>query len=132
MSEEHKPECYGDPYQFDLDDPGCEECSYQQSCSIRCNRNSRSRQASSSYSSRQSFRSSESRKYLPSSKRTEKKSKSRTEVITAEAEEDDTFMSILMHNAGLEAMQSMVDELGNSIRHIPRKSYNSIWKRTKR
>lgn len=120
MSDIDKPECYGDPDQYDPDDEGCDECAYSAGCSIRSRRN----RAPVSVN-RTSSRSSPVRMQ-------HKHSTTKNQVVsTTEAEDEDTYLSVLSHNAGIEAIQAIFDELANSVRHVPRKTYTNIWRRKK-
>jgi hypothetical protein len=46
---------------------------------------------------------------------------------TVAPSETDNYWSVLSHNASLEAVQAMVDELAFSIRQAPRKSYHGMF-----
>jgi len=119
-----KPDCYGDEHYYSPDDEECRECAVSSSCSIRAaRRSSRSSPSSSRYSSSK-----------PATVHKQQSSSKPTNVkrTVDEPEEGDTFAKILLHNTGLEVIQTMVDELGNSIRHIPRVDYGKYFERKKK
>ena len=115
-----KPECYGDEDYYAPDDDECSSCAVKASCGIRVSRMSKQKNV---YSNRSTNRS------ATSIQRTQKNEIQR---IVEEPDEDTSFAKILMHNTGLEVIQSMVDELGNSIRHIPRIDYGKYFDRKKK
>ena len=118
------PECHGDDDYYDDDDRTCKDCAYQRSCALKVRK-------LTTTTTKSSFRSS-----LPSkrnggiTKRSNTVSTKKPDVVIEE-DDDASFTGALVHNASIEAMQAMVDELANSIRHIPRKSYKNTWKRKK-
>ena len=120
------PECHGDDDYYDDDDRTCKDCHYQKSCALKI-------RTRGSRSTKTSFRTSSS--YSPSNRssitRSSKNVPSKKPDVTIEEDSDATFTGALVHNASIEALQAMVDELSNSIRHIPRKSYKNTWKRKK-
>ena len=116
MSE--RPECYGDPDYYDPDDHSCsDDCAFFQSCGIRVAR-------ANSANSRRSL--------TPKNKTTRQQviKKQKAEIIV-EPETEDSYFSVLAYNSALEAIQAMADELSNSVRHVPRKSYGPIFNRKK-
>ena len=129
MEENRKPECYGDTDYYDPDDDTCQECAYIDGCGIRAARTARTSNRRSPYKNTTYNRTSSS---VSSNKNSIQRSKANQKITIIEADEQDTFQSTLAHNAALEAMQAVVDEVANSIRHIPRKSYNNLWKRNKK
>ena len=130
-----KPECYGDYNEYDPDDTDCQDCAFIDACGIRARRAMRMASTRSSTPERRSADSARFRPPSRSSNTTNRRhsGKKRDEIqVFTEPEEKDTYWSVLSHNAGLEAVQAMFDELSNSVRHIPRKSYNQLWKRPKK
>lgn len=126
---DNKPECYGDEDYFDPDDDDCAACAVSQSCGIRVSRaahGTRSRYATRQ-SSRPLSRPNPTRAVTPQRTR-----KNEIQRVIDEPDDDTSFAKILMHNTGLEVIQSMVDELGNSIRHIPRIDYGKYFERKKK
>lgn len=118
------PPCHGDDDYYDDTHETCTSCTYNKSCALKIRRqaNLANNKTKTSTSSRfVSTSRTESNRIVP---------KKKEEVAIIE-DDDCTFTSALMHNASIEAMQAMVDELANSIRHIPRKSYKNTWKRKK-
>lgn len=120
---DNRPGCYGDEDYFDPDDSECKSCGVMQSCSVRASRAARSRPSESS------------RRSTTSATRSIQKTtprKTQIEKIIEEPDDNATFGKILLHNTGLEVMQAVVDELGNSIRHIPRVDYGKYFERKKK
>ena len=133
-----RPSCHGDEDAFDPQDIICEECDYSQSCTVVINRNRKKEQEERkerTTSRYRDFRRSPpkmpSRNYNSVSRKPSPV-KHEIEIIEEEASEDDTYMSVLAHNAGIEAIQAMFDELASSVRHIPRKTYTNVWRRKKK
>lgn len=132
-----KPECFGEEELYDPDDRLCRDCGFEAACSYKVKQESNTTNSErllgkTSYQNRSSRTSSYLNK-LRSQRESKEVSvrKQEHKVVQVEAEEEDTFTSVLMHNASLEAVQAMVDELSNSIKEIPRKSYKNLWKRKK-
>lgn len=135
-TKETKPECFGDPDYYDPTDKLCNtECSFYTACGIR---SSRSGDAARRYIQNRVQNTPSATPaatpYVP--QRTTNTpatvvDKTKIATIVEDCQETDTFTSILMHNASLEALQAIVDELGNSIKQIPRKSYTNLYKRKK-
>ena len=119
------PECHGDEDYYDDTDRTCKDCNYARSCALKVRRISNKtpskRSGSFVSSSRRNTSVVKSTKSVPT----------KNPEVVIEEDDDATFTGALVHNASIEAMQAMVDELANSIRHIPRKSYKNTWKRKK-
>ena len=102
--EEGKPECFGDPEVHDPETSDCQSCAVIGACAIRTRR----RIAANS-----------GRRNVPVHRRTSRRTSKRKEtIVVVESDNEDTYGTVLMHNAGLEAVQAMVDELSNSIKSI--------------
>ena len=123
-----KPECYGDPELYDPDDDECSGCGVNHSCSIRAQRKAKSTRPS--YTSRNRQLSSTSTQENVSS--TSLAQSRKLPRVEREPNHDITFSKILMHNTGLEVLQTVVDELSSSIRHIPRLDYGRYFERKKK
>tara|TARA_R110001606_G_C14984068_1_gene604801 strand:+ start:194 stop:568 length:375 start_codon:yes stop_codon:yes gene_type:complete len=118
-----KPDCYGDEDYYDPDDNACKDCSVFQSCGIRSSRSSRR-----SATPRVTASTSTDRNYRLATT----KKKGEIARVMDDPGDDSTFANILLHNTGLEMMQTVVDEIGNSIRHIPRLDYGKYFERKKK
>lgn len=118
------PPCHGDEDYYDDTDKTCKSCAYNKSCALKIRRQanfSNNKPKTITTTKLASTSQTESSRLVP---------KKKDEVAIVE-EDGISFTDALMHNASIEAMQAMVDELANSIRHIPRKSYKNTWKRSK-
>lgn len=138
MNKNVKPECYGDYQYYDPEDQECQDCAFIDACGIRARRSmrmhseSKSREQTSSRAPRmQPAERQQPTRAITTSRRGNVTKQTETQVFT-EPGDKDTYWSVLSHNAGLEAVQAMFDELSNSVRHIPRKSYSELWKRPKK
>lgn len=123
-SEDDREACYGDEDYYDPDDRVCKDCNYFKSCGIKVKNAQRRSTTTRTTSYRNSRR-------TPTTTRTLTTAKAKQTPVVIDESEDTTFTEALMHNASIEAIQAMVDELSNSIKHIPRKSYKNAWKRKK-
>lgn len=117
---DNKPGCYGDEEYFDPDDDECDSCAVKQSCGIRVSRMKKQ--------TNPSYRSTSSQYSKPSTSR----QKNEIQRIVEDPEDGVSFGKILMHNTGVEVLQSIVDELSNSIRHVPRMDYGKYFDRKKK
>lgn len=121
---DNKPDCYGDEDYYDEDDEDCQACQVRKACSIRASRGSRT-------STSRTYTRSYTRTPTPKTTAVTKKQNKVAKIIE-DPSDDTTFAKILLHNTGLEVLQTMVDELGNSIRHIPRIDYGKYFDRKKK
>lgn len=132
-----KPECFGDDESYDPYLRMCRDCAYERACSHKVSQESNTtnteRLLGKSFSSNRSTRTSSYLDRIRDQRQSKQviTKKQEHKIIQVDAEEEDTFTSVLMHNVSLEAVQAMVDELSNSIKEIPRKSYKNLWKRKK-
>jgi len=117
------PECYADENEYDPESRYCGECPYRNSCGLKI------RNANKKTTTRTTRSLKSNNRFVSSSTKVVKKSKDIP--VTIDEDDEVSFTGALVHNASIEAMQAMVDELSNSIRHIPRKSYKNTWKRKK-
>ena len=124
-----RPECYGDEHEYEPSSRFCEDCSFKTSCGLKI-RNAASKRSATTTTTRRLTSSSRrtNNRFTTSTQITKNKNNTPT---TIEEDNEVSFTGALVHNASIEAMQAMVDELSNSIRHIPRKSYKNTWKRKK-
>lgn len=116
-----RPECYGDPEQYDISTNECRQCRYKTTCRLKCQANERGR-GSGSYSSTTSAPS------TPSS--TAVGYRHEKAKVVEDPREEDTFMSVLAHNAGLNAITSMSATLTEALSQIPRKKYPALKRRS--
>lgn len=124
-----RPSCHGDEDAFDPQDPVCEDCAYAQSCTVVINRLRKQEQRERREPVTSSYRPYPTK--TPVHKKEPPISK-QVETPEEEASDEDTYMSVLAHNAGIEAVQAMFDELASSVRHVPRKTYTNVWRRKKK
>lgn len=128
---DNKPECYGDEDYYDPDDKSCKDCGVFNSCGIRASRAARAgaTTGSRSYTRPQTTTPASNTAHTRTTQTTAAAKIKRTEV---EPDENASFGGILLHNTGLEVLQTVVDELGNSIRQIPRIDYGTYFERRKK
>lgn len=134
MSDYDKPECYGDYGQYDPHDDECQECDFVNGCGIRSMRNKKNDYEEDEDEDRKpASRTIRSSRYRPATTSRSKgliesyrSSKTKSKTIEEDPSEDDTFLDILRHNASIEAVQAVFDEIANSVRHIPRKTYSNF------
>ena len=141
MSDLQKLPCYGDYEKYDPSSDECAECAYINGCGIRSMRNKKEDYASDTVpkttSTNSSYRGYSSQRSASRSAidryREGKRNNNPSKYAVAEEEpsEDDTFLDILRHNASIEAVQAVFDELSNSIRHIPRRTYTNFRRKKK-
>jgi len=119
-SSTERPDCYGDEDYYDPDDPECRRCHCRSSCSLVIQR--RKSQARTSTRGRTRTR----------ERRREKEEE--TAIIRSMDEyperlvsETDTFGSVVIHNATLNAVQATLDTVSHGWRQIPRKSYSNLF-----
>lgn len=128
------PPCFADPDEYDIEDEGCTECPFVDACGIRIARNSANKRSDT-----RTFTSGTSNKrtssyYRPPPSRSQSNVTNRSsppKKVEQDPDENDTWSSVLMFNASIEMAQAMVDELSESVRAVPRKSYNKLWTRKK-
>ena len=123
-------ECFGMVDEYDPDDETyCQNCEFFHKCGVAVRQKLRNKNTRNNRNTRTSSR----RGARTTADRRGQVVKSHKEpVVIIDAEEEDTFLGALAYNAGLEAAQAMAEELSNSIRHIPRKGYNGVFKRRKK
>ena len=121
-----RPDCYGDEDYYDPDDPECRRCHSRSSCSLVIQR--RKSQARTSQRTRSR---SNSLSRTPSRERT---SSTEVELVRAldsypegETLENDTFSSVVIHNATLNAVQATLDTASHAWSQIPRKGYQNLF-----
>lgn len=137
MSDYDKPECYGDYGEYDPHSDTCQECDFVNGCGIRSMRNKKNDYDEEDNPKTTTINKTErsTRYRTPTSSRSRsliesyRSSKSKPSTIEEEPSEDDTFLDILRHNASIEAVQAVFDEIANSVRHIPRKTYTKFRRR---
>jgi len=112
-----RPECYGDPDYFDLSDRTCQDCRWKGTCRLKVS----------------ALKGTQSAPYERTTAATPQGQVHRP-VVKAKVYEDpvetDTFTSVLMHNAGLNAVTSISETLTDALSQIPRKKYPGLRKRT--
>lgn len=115
-SSEEKPGCYGDEDYYDITDKTCRECRYKGTCRIKVQaaKNGRRRESPT-----------------PSGKVAHKGAGRSVPAPTEDADENDTFMSVLTYNSSLNAATAMSETLTQALSGIPRKKYPSFRKRRK-
>ena len=133
MSDRDEPECYGDSEFYDIDDRDCQTCLAFEACGIKVQR----LRERSLNNARRNFNTRGNTSYrrepTPSYKQQSvRRHEPKNDPLIENCTDEDTFFSVLTHNASLEALQSVFDELSNSVRNIPRKSYKYLWTRKKR
>jgi hypothetical protein len=118
-SQSSKPDCYGDPRYYERDDPTCRACPSRGTCEVVIKRKDRAGRGGHQVSrSRATTLKSESRSNIPDI----------SKYAEEEAEEGETFTSILVHNSSLNALQGFTATLNDAVAHIPRKGYANIFK----
>lgn len=60
------------------------------------------------------------------------KKNTQKQIQIIEPDDDITYGKLLLHNTGLEVVQAIVDEISNSVRHIPRLDYGKYFDRRKK
>lgn len=125
-----KPDCWGDPDCYEPNDDECNQCKMQHSCGIRVSSKSSYASRRQSTTSRGSLdhRGSSTKNRLP----TRVTQTPKPEIVRAEPEDDVSFGKLLLHNTGLEVLQTTIDELSNSVRAIPRYDYGKFFERKKK
>jgi hypothetical protein len=114
-----RPECYGDPDYYDITDDTCKNCRWKGTCRLKISALERDRRPASSSSSVTTTTTSA----IP--QRSAVKGK-----IYEDAGEEDTFTSVLAHNASLNAITAMSETLTDALSQIPRKKYPGLRKRS--
>ena len=112
-----RPECYGDPDYYDITDDTCKNCRWKGTCRLKISALERDRRPTSSVSTVTAVQ-------PVTSKRSAVKGK-----IYEDAGEEDTFTSVLAHNASLNAITAMSETLTDALSQIPRKKYPGLRKR---
>lgn len=121
----HRPSCYSDPEYYDSDDPDCIRCPVFTACGVMTRRKEQNRTNPGTTTTSQTVTSgTTATSQRPTSVDRHRKTEPSPIVQPAES---DTYWSVLSHNASLEAVQAMVDELAFSIRQAPRKSYHGMF-----
>ena len=121
-----RPPCFGDGDYYDEEDDTCRDCAVEGACLLKVKRAGRSKLSDIKKQTR------ERRNFRTTPiKSTSIQAQRKEEVVEVEPAEDDSYFSVLTHNASIEALQSVCDELANSVRQIPRKSYSGVFKRKK-
>jgi hypothetical protein len=111
-----RPGCYGDPDYFDLSHEVCQNCRWKGTCRLKVSglRQQPGRtatpQSTVAGATNQAYRGPKAKVY-------------------EEPIETDTFTSVLMHNAGLNAVTSISETLTDALSQIPRKKYPMIRKK---
>lgn len=120
-----RPDCYGDPDEYDRDDSICRDCRHNRLCELMVTKKQREQGKTSSYS-RPSYRSTAEERTKSSVKR-----RGTTDYQEMDCLEDDTFAGVLVHNASLNALQGLADTLSGAVAQLPRKTYPNPFSRVK-
>ena len=136
------PECWGDPDSYDPDDSICRSCAKFKTCEIKVDRVLESKNRGRSNRNVRSYsrdaeppRSSTRRRFSIRDNKpayNERYEKENIDIPPSLPENNDTYGSVLIYNASIEAIQAITDEISSSVRHIPRKTYRGLWKRDKK
>lgn len=119
-----RPDCYGDEDYHDPDDPECRRCHCRSSCSLVIQR----RKSQARTSTRTRTKSGERRRTRREEREEETALIQRMEEYPeGEVLETDTFGSVVIHNATLNAVQATLDTVSHGWRQIPRKSYSNLF-----
>ena len=119
-SSTERPDCYGDEDYYDPDDPECRRCHCRSSCSLVIQR--RKSQARTSTRGRTRTRERKREKGEETAI-----IRSIDEYPEGSVSETDTFGSVVVHNATLNAVQATLDTVSHGWRQIPRKSYGNLF-----
>ena len=130
-----KPSCYGDPDLHEDDDVRCQRCMYFTSCGFAAAQERRigvreePRREEPRRDRNYPQRDAPHSRRIPPTNRRQDVSKQATDKPVPQIieDDDDTYLSVLTHNAAIEAVQSMAEEFVNSVRSVPRKSYKNLW-----
>lgn len=119
-----RPDCYGDEDYYDPDDPECRRCHCRASCSLVIQR----RQSQARTSTRGRTKTANLRESRKEEKQEETALIKRIdEYPEEEILETDTFGSVVIHNATLNAVQATLDTVSHGWSQIPRKSYKNLF-----
>ncbi len=119
----NRPGCYSDPDYYDEDDKDCRACSHFTACGVMVGRKTRAHTATTTTTTAANATATSAVTNRPGVDRLRKQEPS----PTVPPNENDNYWSVLSHNASLEAVQAVVDELAFSIRQAPRKSYHGMF-----
>lgn len=123
-----KPDCYGDPDYYDITHQDCRACSFKGTCKLKVSALERE----------------ESRDRRKSRSRSEERGRSSGRMVRKkdldldreyeyeDANEEDTFFSVLAYNSTLNAATVMASTLTNSLGDLPRKRYRPKAQRKRR
>ena len=125
-----KPDCWGDPDCYEPDDDECKQCRVQQSCGMKSSSKRTPTARHTPTTRHSSFQSRTNRSQSTTS--ISRTVQPKPEIVRAEPEEDVSFGKLLLHNTGLEVLQTTIDELSNSVRAIPRYDYGKFFERKKK
>lgn len=122
-SSTERPDCYGDEDYYDPDDPECRRCHCRSSCSLVIQR----RKSQARTSTRTRTKSVDRRRSRKEEKEEAALIQRMDEYDEVEVLDTDTFGSVVVHNATLNAVQATLDTVSHGWRQIPRKSYSNLF-----
>lgn len=126
MGPSEKPSCYKNEDVYDDDDEECRECPWYNSCGTLVK--SKMSAGARSYSNRsrnRTYRSTRER-YSSATPPHRRSRLAEDGYIYEDAEEDDTFASVVIYNSALNGLQACTQTLNTAVSFIPRKSYEDV------
>ena len=122
-----RPECHGDEDYYDPDDSTCRQCEYRGTCQVLVRKAKEKTRKARAREAIDKARAAKAGAKTPARSSNGVIRTTNRDFELEEAEEDDTFTSVLTHNAALNALQGAADTFSDAISNIPRKSYTNVF-----
>jgi hypothetical protein len=126
------PNCYADPDYYDRDDPECRRCAFRATCSSLVDKRKKEKARETAAKAIEKARAARGGKAEVAEKKAGVIRQVGRDFVLEEPDDDDTFTSVTIYNATLNAAQGAVDTIANAVAHIPRKSYSNVFSNARR